>query len=270
MALVQASAAAARSDWAKLPPAQRMVNSCMLAVAVFVMAFYAIAGLVFGYLHFFVLEGFVLVGGLPALGVALGSGALALGWSSHLWQRHSSSASANRCEGLRWSAYVVWALAWVMALVVGLASSAPPSAWGMAPNAEWMLAPLPWLWRFFLGFASDRVVLRLVLIGIGALLVGVMFAKLKVWPRGAFLGMGIAVCMLGAFLLGDASYQYAAARKLGGLAANELVQGLVTKPGAYNAWTFLCWWTGWATVALGSLLCAGGLFFPLEAFKRLQ
>jgi len=227
---------------------------------------------VYGYLHFFVLEGFVPLSGLPAMAVSLGCTALALGWATHLWQRHWSSAGAAGCKRLRVTAYWAWACMWMTGLVVELLGSSPnrhSAALAIAPDADWFLAPLPWLWPHFLGFAADRVVGRLFVIALCCGLLGALCLKLR-WNKLATALFGAVVCMLGAYFLGDASYQYAAARKLQGLAVAELSQSLAANPGRYNGWTFVCWWGGWAFIAMGTLAIAAGLFIPAQILRQGQ
>ena len=268
--IARSAAADPQAHWYGLHPAQRFLNSCGLAVVALVVGAYGMAGMVYGYLHFFVIEGFALLQGFVAWMVSLGC--LALAWASLtvLVQRHWSGASATRCESRRTMALWIWGICWAAALVVELLASMGSGRHrthiAIAPDSQWMLAPLPWLWPYFIDFAADRIVLRLFLIGGGSLAAGALVFKL--WPRAGAFFWGLTSCAAGAYCLGDASYQYAAARALGGLGVPGLARELSASPGVYNAWTFVCWWGGWAFLAFGTLMIAAGLFMPTRSFGQ--
>lgn len=270
---VAVSRAASGTHWSTLHPTQRLINSCLLAVAAAVVGAYGLSGFIFGCLHFFVVEGFALVQGAPAVGVALGSVALAVAWGSHGVQRHWSTARAASCEKVRSSAYWAWGISWLAALVAGLAIEVGRGrtvALGIAPDGQWFLAPLPWVWRAFVGFAADRVVGRLMVVGFCSLLLGIVLISTQALIRLGMACLGVAVCCLGAYLLGDAAYQYASGRSLlpGLLGVGDLSRDLARHPGSYNAWTFVCWWGGWAFIGAGALAIAAGAFIPGRVLQK--
>lgn len=229
---------------------------------------YGVSGFVFGYLHFFMPGGFALLSGVPALAVSVGSMALAAGWGSHVVQRHWSTANAKRCKRVRTLSYRLCGALWgaaLLAIVVGPASR--PVA--LAPDADWFLAPLPWVWRLFLGFAADRMVGKLLAVGVVSLMLAFLFIKTS-GVRIAIVCIGIVLCCLGAYFLGDAAYQYASGRGLlkNALGVAELAGDRARNPGSFNAWTFVCWWGGWTAVAFGSLAIAGGFFIPARLLRQ--
>ncbi|UUZ69506.1 hypothetical protein LP416_08555 [Polaromonas sp. P2-4] len=76
-----------KSTWANLHPHQRFFNSCFLGAVTVAMIAYALAGVVFGYLPVFLLEGFVTLHGVPAVLAAAGT-------SAFRWMGQPSGAAA--------------------------------------------------------------------------------------------------------------------------------------------------------------------------------
>lgn len=254
--------------WSRLHPAQKLIQSCLLGVVAAVLGAYGLSGFVYGYLHFFVLEGFAQLHGGSALALSAGSLAWACGLATHLVQRHWRGASVPWCAWVRkrafWSGAVLWAAALLIEVLVGLRLGRAGQPVAIAPDAQWFLAPLPWVWRAFIGFAADRVVGRLIVVGLASLLLGCLCLQKAAFARAGMVGLGLASGCLGAYFLGDAAYQYASGRGLlkNVLGVAELGKELARNPGSYNAWTFVCWWGGWAFIAMGSLAVAAGLLMP--------
>ncbi|UUZ69505.1 hypothetical protein LP416_08550 [Polaromonas sp. P2-4] len=138
---------------------------------------------------------------------------------------------------------------------------------GLAPDADWMLSPLPWAWQHLLPLAADKVVGRLFLVGGVSVATALLFIKGIRWPKAAAMFLGLTACMVGAYFLGDASYQYVAARSIASVASSDLAQELRANSGRYNAWTFVCWWGGLAALALGVLMMAVALLVPGKALE---
>jgi hypothetical protein len=270
---VSVARAAEGSHFGQLHPEQRFVNSAGLAALVLLLALYALCGWVFGVLPVFVLDGFLPLQGVPAVAGAVGSAALAFAWGTHLAQRHWSGASAKACEGMRQAAYWIsgagWALAAVSVVVVIVADLhflARPL--GLAPKAEWMLAPLPWVWPRAVVFARDAFVVRLIVAGAIFVVLFLLFHKLA-WTRCKMVFLGLVLWTAGLYFIGDGAYLYAAARALGGLRLPPLEQALQADPGLHNAWTWLAWWGGWTSVAFGTLVLAGALFLPRSTLSHM-
>ena len=227
------SRAAANSHFGLLHPEQRFVNSAGLAALVLLLALYALCGLVFGVLPVFVLEGFMPMQGVLAVAGAVGSAALAFGWGTHLVQRHWSTASTHRSEALRQASYwisgaglALAAVSVVAVLVADLHFLARPL--GLAPKAEWMLAPLPWLWPPAVVFARDAFVIRLIVAGAIFVVLFLLFHKLG-WTRCKMVFLGLVLWTAGLYFIGDGAYLYAAARALGGLRVPPLEQALLAR-----------------------------------------
>lgn len=141
------------------------------------------------------------------------------------------------------------ALAGRATLALGWQAFARPG--GLAPQAEWPLYPLQWIWQWLLPLARDRFVLGLI--GVGAVLF--VAAQLMAWRkvRGAWFPLLVVLPMLLTLnFLGSAAFDFAAARGLGGLNEPELVSALAQQPGRYNIFTFLSLWgaIGFGTVGL--------------------
>ena len=160
-----------------------------------------------------------------------------------------------RSSWLRIGCLGVAAVACVSALVgratlaLGWRAFARPG--GIAPQAEWPLYPLQWVWSWLLPLARGNFVLGLICIG-AVLLAGAYFMNWRK-VRGAWLPFLTVLPMLMTLnFLGDAGFDFAAARGLGGLVEPELVNALAQQPGRYNVFTFLSLWgaIGFGTVGL--------------------
>jgi hypothetical protein len=268
------SDAASRSHFADIRPEQRLLSSTALAVMSFVLWLYALSGLMFGYLPVFVLDRFLTLQGVPAVLGAVGSAALGFGWSIHLFERHWSTASAERCAALRRTAYQFSGLAWAVAacvlfVMVALDIHALGRPIGLAPRAEWMLAPLPSLWRFAVAFSRDAVEVRLFVVGTASVLGMLLFQKGLPWPRGMMACIGLLLWTVGLLFVGHGAFQYAAARGLGGLILTEVRQAWSSDPGLHNAWTWLAWWGGLCCLAAGTLVLYASLILPRETLAKI-
>lgn len=128
---------------------------------------------------------------------------------------------------------------------------------GMAPRSEWLLWPLPHVWRWLLPLSRDYIVTALALMGGALIALSAALEKFKV--RGAWVPVGVVVPILVALAsLGSAAYDFAVARGLGTLRDADVVQALATDPGRHNAYTFISLWTAIACFTTVPILC--GLF----------
>ncbi|MGJ7546479.1 hypothetical protein [Variovorax sp. LT1R16] len=159
---------------------------------------------------------------------------------------------------LRAAGFIVAAIACASALVgrgllaLGLDAFARPVI-ALAPRAEWLLWPLPSVWSWLLPFARDDFVLGLVVIGIGLFFFTQFLAWRKV--RHAWLPLALIVPLFVALAhLGSAAYDFAAARRLGGLRDADLVFALAGDPGRHNAYTFLSLWVAIGCASVGLLI----------------
>ena len=216
------------------------------------MLVYALSGAVFGYLPFFLPDGFALLQGTAAWLGSAGTAALALGWATHLVRRWSS-VSPDACTTLRHICYVGMATCWCLSVIAEVFGVPPTLRWGgLAPACEWLFAPLPWAWRELLALASPKVTEKLFFFGGVALAFALLFVKGTKWPRGGLFSIGAAACIAGFYFLGDAALDYGAARGLPG-ASPDYAKELNTNPGRYNAWNFLSWLGALACLAYGVL-----------------
>lgn len=166
----------------------------------------------------------------------------------HVFPQPRSSPLRIACLGV---AAVACASALVGRATLALGWQAFARPGGIAPQAEWPLFPLQWVWPWLLPLTRRPVVLGLI--GAGAVLL--VAAYLMNWRkvRGAWFPFLTVLPMLVALnFLGDAGFDYAAARGLGGLDEPELVRALAQYPGRYNVFTFLSLWgaIGFGTVGL--------------------
>jgi hypothetical protein len=259
------TAADPKAAWTTSSAEQRFFNSTGLGVTVAVMLAYALSGVVFGYLPLFVLEGFVMLQGAAAWLGAVGTTLLALGWATHLVQRHWSSASAPACKTFRHVCYV--AVATCMCLIV-LAELPGRLRWsGLAPASEWLFAPLPWIWQHLLPLGSPKVTGKLFLAGGVSLALVFFFLKIE-WRRAFIFFLGVVACIAGFYFLGDAALDYSAARGLPG-ASPDYAKELKTNPGRYNAWNFLSWLGALACLAYGVLMVSISLVIQARDAKAL-
>jgi hypothetical protein len=251
---VSSSAASGPHEaWTAAGAKERFFNSTALAVTVAVMLVYALSGAVFGYLPFFLPDGFALLQGTAAWLGAAGIAALALGWATHLVQRWSS-ASPDACTTLRHICYVGMATCWCLSIIAEVFGVPSTLRWsGLAPAREWLFAPLPWVWRELLALASPKATEKLFFFGGVALVFALLFVKGTKWPRGGLFCMGAAACLAGFYFLGDAAFDYGAARGLPGVSASYAGE-LKANPGHYNAWNFLSWLGALACLAHGAIM----------------
>ncbi len=163
--------------------------------------------------------------------------------------------SSPRSSGLRIACLSTAVVACASALVgratiaFGWQAFARPG--GFAPQAEWPLYPLQWVWPWLLPLARNRFVLGLIGVGVALYVLALLLQWRKV--RGAWFPLLFVVPMLLTLnFLGSAAFDFAAARHLGGFDEPELVAALAQNPGRYNAFTFLSLWgaIGFGTVGL--------------------
>ena len=258
------TAADPKAAWTKSSAEERFFNSTGLGVTVVVMLAYALSGVVFGYLPVFVLEGFAMLGGAAAWLGAAGTTLLALGWATHLVQRHWSSASPAVCTTFRHICYVAVATCVCLVVLAEVSGGALSRLrWsGLAPTSEWLFAPLPWIWQQLLPLGSPKVTGKLFFAGGTALALSLFFIKAIQWPKGAIFCLGAAACIAGFYFLGDAALDYSAARGLPG-ASPDYAKELKANPGHYNAWNFLSWLGALACLAYGTIMVA--MTFVIQA-----
>jgi hypothetical protein len=244
---------AANTAWTETSAVWRFYHSLILGLTVAVMVFYALSGVVFGHLPVFVFEGFFMLHGMPAWLVAGGTLVLAMAGVGHLVQCHWSRASADFCRHFRMTCYVVAITAWSVAVVVITFGAKPWGYWdGVAPTAEWFFAPLSWVWRDLLPLASPQVTGKLYIVGAVAVGLFIAFLESTWWRRGFLFFLGVTACTIGFYLLGEASFDYGAARGLAGVSA-DFPKELKANPGRYNAWNFLSWWGAVVSMAYGAV-----------------
>lgn len=233
------------------------------------MLVYALSGAVFGHLPFFLPDGFALLQGTAAWLGAAGTTALALAWATPLVQRRWSSASPDTCTTFRYICYVGMATCWCLSVIAEVFGVPPGLRWsGLAPASEWLLAPLPWVWRELLGLTSPKVTEKLFFFGGVAIAFALLFIKGTKWPRGALFFMGAAACIAGFYFLGDAAFDYGAARGLPGVSA-AYVNELKVNPGHYNAWNFLSWLGALACLVHGAIMISRSLLIRDRDAKAL-
>lgn len=258
--VAMSAAADPKAAWTKSSAERRFFNSTGLGMTVAVLLAYALSGVVFGYLPVFVMEGFALLQGTAAWFGAAGTTALALGWAAHLVQRHWSSASAAACTTFRHLCYVAVATCVCVIVLAEVSGGALARLrWsGLAPASEWLLAPLPWVWRELLPLGSSKMTGKLFLTGGAAFALAFFFLKAIERPRVFIFFLGAAACIAGFYFLGEAALDYGAARGLPG-ASPDYAKELNTNPGRYNAWNFLSWLGALACLAYGVLMVSMAL-----------
>ncbi|WP_398491200.1 hypothetical protein [Variovorax sp.] len=174
----------------------------------------------------------------------------------HVWPQPRSSPLRIACLGI---AAVACASALVGRATLALGWQAFARPGGLAPNAEWPLYPLQWLWPWLLPLTRRPVVLGTIVVGAVLLLAAYLLAWRKV--RGAWLPFITMLPLLVAVhFLGAAGFDFAAARGLGGIVEPELSAALAQRPGHYNIHTFLSLWCAIGALTVGMI---GG--FWLEA-----
>ncbi|MDQ0037608.1 hypothetical protein J2W30_005385 [Variovorax boronicumulans] len=166
----------------------------------------------------------------------------------HVFPEPRSSLLRIGCLGV---AAVACASALVGRATLALGWQAFARPGGLAPQAEWPLYPLQWIWPWLLPLARRPVVLGLI--GAGAVLLAAAYFMNWRKVRGAwFPFLTVLPMLLTLNYLGDAGFDFAAARGLGGLVEPELVSALAADAGRYNAFNFLSLWggLGFGTVGL--------------------
>jgi len=261
--VAMSAAADPKAAWTTSSAEQRFFNSTALGVTVAVLLAYALSGVVFGCLPFFLLDGFTMLQGTAAWIGAAGTAALALGWAAHLVQRHWSTASSTTCKSFRHICYIAVGTCVCLALIADVFGIPPMlRCGGLAPVSEWLFAPLPWIWRELLPLGSYKVTGKLLFAGAATIALSMLFIKGIKWPRGAIFFLGVAACIPGIYFLGDAAFDYGAARGLPGVSV-DFSQELKANPGRYNAWNFLSWLGALACLAYG--VVAMSIAFVIQA-----
>lgn len=264
---------ALRAQWDALAPERRFLGSCGLALIVGTMLLHGLGGVVYGQLTVFMFEGFEDLPGWVAVCGAASVWCLAAGWAAYLVARHWPAMGSERCERWRLRAYAATAVLAAITLLLWLLSA--PGMWGamgawpgLAPQSEWLLAPLPWAWEWVLPAARDELQVWWLC---GAVVVGGLSAWLLFVgrrPRAGLACMALALIAIGLWALGGAAYHYVASRGLAGVVEEVAALNLQSHPGQRNADTFLQLLCAWFLLALGGLIMAGALHTPLAELLR--
>jgi hypothetical protein len=178
-----------------------------------------------------------------------------------VWPQPRSSPLRIACLGI---AAVACASALVGRITLALGWQAFARPGGLAPNAEWPLYPLQWLWPWLLPLTRQPVLLGTIVVGAVLLLAAYLLAWRKV--RGAWLPfITMLPLLLAVHFLGAAGFDFAGARGLGGIVEPELSAALAQRPGHYNIHTFLSLWGAIGALTVGLI---GG--FWLESSSVLE
>ena len=268
-------------DWDALAPEQRFLNSCGFALALATIAAHALGGLVYGQLSLFVVVGLADLQGGVAAACAGAELALAAAWGTHLLLRHRHGMGAAGRRVARhlpqwrrraYAAAALLACATVLLwLVAALRLWRSLAAWpGLAPHSEWLLAPLPWAWHWLLPAARDALQVWWIVGAVVAMCIGAWcFSGSRTSPRAGLACIGAALASIGFWALGGAAYHYAAVRSLApGVHDAALALARQSRPGHYNADTFLWWLSGASLMLLGALFIAGAARIPSAALAR--
>ncbi|WP_431127362.1 hypothetical protein [Variovorax paradoxus] len=259
-----------KSHWHQLPPQQQTLNSgALVSTAAFLVA-YGIGGVVHGHLATFPGSGFGTLHGATALSVAMASLSFALALLSHLNDRYSRiqrGSGTQKFRGICYrlagallaAAFVAWLLEVTGALPV-LGRFA-----GLAPDAEWPLAPVSLLWQFGLSFVRDDVVARMMLAGVLLLALWLLFARVFRWGRGAVACLGLMVLLGGVFVFGFASYGYAGGHALQGIVLPDMYETRIANPGEFHALILFAGWSGLILAAFGTLGLSAAVITPQSA-----
>jgi hypothetical protein len=258
------------SHWHQLPPQQQMLNSSLLFGVAAFLAAYGVGGVVHGHLATFPGLGIGVLHGATALLVALANLSLALALLSHLGDRYSRNQRGPgmpqfrricyRLAGtLLAGAFIVWLLE-----VAGALPARGRFA-GLAPEAEWPLAPVSLLWRFGLPFAEDGMVIRMIFAGLLLTVLWFLFARVFRWGRGAMACLGLMFVLGGAFVFGIASHGYAGGQALQGVVFPDMQEARATNPGEFHALILFAGWSGLILAAFGALGVSAAVVTPRSA-----
>lgn len=259
-------------------PEQGLLTDCWTAVVCFAMVVHALGALVYGRLSVFVLDGFADLHGRAALCGAAAEIALVCGVLAH--RAAGSTQLGQRWPGplyrVRLSAYlgalllagVAAVLAWVDRPRIAVQF---PVRWpGLAPQSDWLLSPLPWVWQWLLPVAQDRVQFWLLFGAFAALAAGALCVSgTQKKPRAGLALFGMAFVGAGFWSLGGAVYHYVAARGLAQQVQDAaLAAVLQARPGQHNADTLL-WYLSSASLTLaGVLFLATAVSLPGDRLDR--
>jgi hypothetical protein len=255
------------SHWHQLPPQQQTLNTgALVSAAAFLLA-YGVGGVVHGHLATFPGSGLGTLHGTTALLAALASLSLVAALFSHLGDRYSRIQRGPGLQRFRGVCYRLGGGLAVSAFVASLleVTGALPVLGrfpGLAPEAEWPLAPVPLLWRAGLHFAQDGVVARMFLVGVLLLALWLFFSRVLRWGRGAMVCLGLAVLLGGAFVFGLASHGYAGGRALQGIVSPEMLEIRAENPGEFHALVLFAGWSGLVLAAFGVLSLSAALITP--------
>ncbi|SFU92247.1 hypothetical protein SAMN05216350_108130 [Polaromonas sp. YR568] len=267
--VAKSAAADPGAAWTNTSAEQQFFNSVLLGVTVAVLLAYALSTVVFGYVPVLLPDGFVTLQGIPARIMATGSLALAMGWGSHLVQRHWSGASAVNCSSFRRWCYIATILCWGAVLPAGELNLATSPRWaGLAPSSEALFWPLPRVWRELLPLGSSRVTGSLFPAGAAAFALALLFVKVIKWPRGFLFCVGVTFCVVGFYFLGEAAFEYGAARGLQGVMP-DFPREWKANPGHYNAWNFLSWLTALTSLAYGAVFMSCSFIIQADALDAI-
>ncbi len=233
------------------------------------LACYSLAGLMHGSLAMFVLDGFFIVKGLPALMYAGACLCLALAWAAVLLnQRDKLAEGAVLIRGLLLAFAVLVAAAFLVAMLAPPASAAVRRSWGLSPASDAPLFPIALTWRLWLPFALDAMVWRMVAVSVMSLAAMFLCHAFRM-PRAYLFFMGLLVLPLAAYFLGDGAYQYVTSRQLAGPSRPEFAAGYRSHPGEFNAWLVACQVMGGSMAAFGCAMVYAAFRYSEPTTQRL-
>ena len=255
------------SHWHQLPRQQQTLNSGALVITAAFMVAYGVGGVVHGHLATFPGSGFGTLHGTTALLVALASLSFATALLSYLSDRYSRIQRGPGLQGFRGICYRLAGALLAGAFIASLleVTGALPVLGrfpGLAPGAEWPLAPVSLLWQFGLAFAEDGMIARMFLPGVLLLVLWLLFARVFRWARGALACLGLAVLLGGVFVFGLASHGYAGGYALQGIVLPEMQETRVTNPGEFHALILFAGWSGLVLAAFGVLSLSAAVITP--------
>lgn len=234
---------------------RRLLTGLAFAFAVPILMAYGAAGFVYGHLEMLTPLGFISLHGASAWLAAMASFSLAIFTVRGLFV---SPQHRPRARSLQIKLLLLAVIATLCALIFSAFQSSSTSAFtgpGIAPRSEWLLLPLPYVWRWLLPLSRDFMGSAFFLVGGVVVVFSVVLDRSRV--RGAWMPVGAVVPLLVAFAyLGSAAYDYAAARGLGALHDTDAMQAFAANPGRHNVHTFISLWTAITCLTTVPILCS--------------
>lgn len=273
-----ARSAAPLASGNRLSPEQALLVDCWTGVVALAMVVHALGALVYGRLSVFVLDGFADLHGRAALCGAAAEIALVCGVLAHRMAdgTHTGRRWPEALYRVRlwayWSALALACVAAVLAWVdrPRIAVQFPVQWAGLAPQSDWLLSPLPWVWPWLLPMAQDRVQFWLLFGAFGALAVGALCVSgTQKKPRAGLGFFGMAFVGAGFWSLGGALYHYVAARGLAQQVQDAALAAMLqARPGQHNADTLLWYLSAGSLTLAGVLFLATAVSLPQDRLDR--